>query len=86
MKVDGMIPVDKRPIANERELEFAIFCIENLAIALGKSSDVVYRALTGNGDILNQYIIPSYDVLHTQGKEYIINDIREVMSERGVKV
>lgn len=73
-------------IHNDRELEFAVFCIENVADALGKPSDAVYRALTGRGDVLNQYIVPSYDVLHTQGREYIVNDIREVMEERGVRV
>lgn len=77
---------DSRPIANERELEFAVFCIENIAETLGKPSSDVYRALTGPGNILNQYIVPSYDVLHTQGREYIVNDIREVMLERGVTV
>lgn len=73
---------DSRPIVNERELEFAVFCIENIAETLGKSSSDVYRALTGPGNILNQYIVPSYDVLHTQGREYIVND----MLERGVTV
>jgi hypothetical protein len=73
-------------IRNDRELEFVVFCIENVADALGKPSDSVYRALTGKGDVLNQYIVPSYDVLHTQGREYIVNDIREVMEERGVRV
>lgn len=73
-------------IRNDRELEFAVFCIENVAAALGKPSDDVYRALSGDKGILHQYIIPSYDVLHTQGKEYIVNDICEVMAERGVLV
>ena len=36
--------------------------------------------------ILYQYIVPGYDVLHTQGKDYIVNDICEVMAERGVTV
>jgi len=76
----------REPIRNERELEFAVFCIENVADALGKPSDFVYRALAEESDILNQYVIPSYDVLHTQGREYIVNDIREVMAERGVLV
>ena len=73
-------------ITNKRELEFAVFCIENVAAALGKPSGDVYRALSGDGGILRQYIVPSYDVLHTQGREYIVNDIREVMAERGVSV
>lgn len=76
----------RKPIENERELEFAVFCIENVAARLCKPSDEVYRALTGNGDILNQYIVPCYEPLHTQGKDYIVNDILEVMEERGVSV
>lgn len=67
-----------------RELDFAVYCIENVAAALGKPSGDIYRALSGDGGILHQYIVPSYDVLHTQGKDYIVNDIMEVMSERGV--
>ena len=67
-------------------LEYAVFCIENVAAAIGKPSGDVYRALSGDDGILHQYIIPSYDVLHTQGRDYIVNDIREVMQERGVVV
>lgn len=73
-------------IKTNRELEFAVFCIENVAAALGKPSDDVYRALSGEDGILRQYVVPSYDVLHTQGKEYIVNDIIEVMKERHVAV
>ena len=76
----------RKPIENARELEFAVFCIENVAARLGKPSDMVYRALAGNGDILNQYIVPCYESLHTQGRDYIVNDILEVMQERGVAV
>ena len=76
----------RKPIENERELEFVVFCIENVAARLGKPSDEVYRALPGKGDILNQYIVPCYEPLHTQGRDYIVNDILEVMQERGVTV
>ena len=62
-----------------RELEFAIFCIENVASKF-------YAALTEQTDILNEYIIPEYEVLHTQSKEYIVNDIIDIMKERGVKL
>ena len=77
---------NRQSIKSRRELEFAVFCIENVAAVLGKTSGDVYRALSGDSGILRQYIVPSYDVLHTQGKDYIINDIREVMAERGVVV
>ena len=77
---------NRQSIKSRRELEFAVFCIENVAAALGKTSGDVYRVLSGDTGILHQYIVPSYDVLHTQGKDYIVNDIREVMAERGVVV
>lgn len=71
-------------IQNARELEFAVFCIENVASRLGVGAEKVYRAFTQQSDILNGYIVPEYDVLHTQGKEYIVDDILDVMRERGV--
>ena len=74
----------KQNIEKSRELEFAIFCIENIAAKLGVSAEKVYDALTEKSDILNDYIIPEYEILHTQGKEYIVDDILEVMKERGV--
>ena len=73
-------------IKSNRELEFAVFCIENVARALNKQPEAVYRALSGKNGILAEYIIPSYDSLHTQGREYIVNDIVEVMQERNVLI
>lgn len=67
-----------------RELEFAIFCIENVAAKLNVSAVKVYTALTEQTDILDEYIIPSYETLHTQSKEYIVREIIDVMKERGV--
>lgn len=52
------------------ELEFAVFCIENIAIRLGKNAEEIYQALTEKSDILNSYIIPEYEILHTQSKDY----------------
>lgn len=67
-------------------LEFAIFCVENLAARLNVDPARVYRALTVDSDLLDSYIIPCCDALHTQGKEYILDDIQEVMRARGVTV
>lgn len=60
-----------RKIRNSKELEFAVFCIENIAQKLNVNAERVYTALTEKSDILNDYIIPEYDILHTQSKEYI---------------
>ena len=50
-----------------------------------KKADQIYTDLTEKSSILNEYIVPEYEMLHTQGKEYIVNDIIEVMKERGVE-
>lgn len=79
MKMDKMI-------CGSGELEFAIFCIENIASRLHVDAQKVYVALSEQTNILNDYIIPEYEVLHTQSKDYIVDDIIDVMHERGVKL
>ncbi len=71
-------------IQNSDELEFVIFCIENVALHLGIGAEKVYDILTWDGNILSHYIIPEYETLHTQGKDYIVEDILSVMREEGV--
>ncbi|MDY4669519.1 MAG: DUF3791 domain-containing protein [Oliverpabstia sp.] len=73
-------------IKNSTELEFVIFCIENVAVRLGVDAECVYQAFTEKSDILNGYIVPEYEVLHTQSREYIVDDLLDVMKERGVEV
>ena len=43
---------DKK-IKNFNELEFAVFCIENVAAKLGVNAERVYQAFTEKSDILN---------------------------------
>ncbi|CAI3488529.1 hypothetical protein CIRMBP1210_02009 [Enterococcus cecorum] len=64
---------------NDRELEFAIFCIENVAARLNVDSRQNYDALIEQSDVLKEYIIPEYEVLHTQSKEYIVDNIIDVI-------
>ena len=68
-------------IKNSSELEFAVFCIENVAAKLGVDAECVYQAFTEQSDILNGYIVPEYEVLHTQSREYIVDDLLDVMKE-----
>ena len=57
----------------QRETEFVIFCIENTALRLGVSGAEVYRELQqANG--ISGYLYPSFPTLHTQSKEYIVDE------------
>jgi hypothetical protein len=70
----------------KNELSFAVFCIEGIAEKLNINGLGVYKLLTVDSKILDDYIIPHYDALHTQGKEYIVDDIIEVMKQKGIKI
>ena len=78
--------VNNVSLHNTNELEFVVFCIENIAIQLGKNAEDVYQALTEKSDILYSYIIPEYEILHTQSKDYILDDIISLMEERGIQL
>ena len=69
---------------NKNELDFAVFCIENVADHLNLNGADVYNLLTADSSILDNYIIANYESLHTQGKEYIVQDIVEYMKEEGL--
>lgn len=58
--------LDNSKITNTDELEFAVFCIENIAIRLGKNAEEVYQALTEKSDILSSYIVPEYEMCYPQ--------------------
>lgn len=64
-------------------LWFVTFCIRKLADVLGLPVGDVYRRLEKSG-ILYGYIVPSYDVLHTFGMKYLMDDLIDYMKEKGV--
>lgn len=72
-------------MCKEKELDFSIFMLYSLARKWKKTPSAVYKILNSTG-ILDNYIIACYDVLHTQGKEYLVEDITDYVQEKGVKL
>lgn len=70
-------------MCKEKELRFSIFILYSLADKWNKTSAYVYKILNSTG-ILDDYVIPGYDILHTLGKEYLVEDITEYVKEKGV--
>lgn len=68
---------------DSKALEFVTYCISKLAQVLNLSQREVYRRLKESG-ILDGYIIPSYDVLHTFSSRYLVEDLTDYMREKGV--
>lgn len=68
---------------DKNTLEFVTYCISKLASLLNLTQRDVYRRLVSSG-ILYDYIVPSYDVLHTFGSHYLMEDLTDYMREKGV--
>ena len=69
----------------KKELTFVVFILHALGQHWNMTTPEVYDILNSTG-ILDDYIIKCYDVLHTLGKEYLVEDITEFVREKGIDV
>ena len=67
-----------------KEIEFAVFCIENIAEYLNMNAKDVYHLLGVKSKLLLEYIVPCYEPLHTQSKEYIVREVVDMMRVKGL--
>lgn len=65
------------------QVTFATYCIGILAEALKMNQTAVYERLKSSG-ILTGYIASCYNVLHTFGRQYLVEDLTALMRKRGV--
>ena len=70
---------------NNDQLKFSIFIINQISQTTKKPTATVYKYLSESG-ILDEYIIGCYDSLHTLGREYLVDDITEMLRDRGVAI
>jgi len=68
---------------DKKTLEFVTYLISKLSQFLSMPQNEVFQRLYKSG-ILYNYIVPSYDVLHTFGSRYLMEDITDFMREEGV--
>lgn len=68
---------------DNKTLEFVTYCIGQLSLLLKLPQREVYQRLKKSG-ILYDYIVPSYDVLHTFSSRYLMEDLVDFMREKGV--
>ena len=69
-------------IVNESSMAFTIYLIHELANSRNMTPGQIYRILKNCGCIDN-YLVPNYDVLHTMGTEYLMDDVSHYVSARG---
>jgi len=76
--------MSKKTAMTSEQVFFAVFCIEALADDQGTTGDKIHTLFTESSDILDNYIVPCYEALHTQGKDYIVRDLKELMQKKGI--
>ena len=64
------------------QLDFVTYCIGNLSMRLQLPQRTIYLKLKDSG-ILENYIVKGYEVLHTFGKEYLMDELITYMQEKG---
>lgn len=64
--------------------DFMIFCIEIFKKEIKLTGKEVYELFEKYG-VLN-YLHNGYDMLHTQGDRWLMNDIKDFLKTRGYKV
>lgn len=75
-----MIPLNK----DEKIIEFVSFCIENFKIKYNMKGRDVANLFSDTG--VMDFLMESYDLLHTQGKDYILSEIQLFLENRGHKL
>lgn len=69
---------------SDDKFSFVIYMIHACADKWDKTPSEVYKAIKESG-CLDEYLIPYYDILHTQSTDFVVEDIAEYLKERGVK-
>ena len=67
---------------NSDQLDFVTYCIGNLSMRLQLPQRTIYLKLKDSG-ILDNYIVKGYEILHTFGQEYLMDDLITYMQEKG---
>ena len=68
----------------DRATEFVVFCIENTAMRLGISGDILYKEMK-RLNAIEEFLYPSYPTLHTQGKDYIVDEVLTYLKQKTPK-
>ena len=68
-----------------KELTFVVFMMHILAAAWSRSPSEAY-VLCKRFGVLDNYLVPHYDVLHSMGANALIEDITGYIRERGGEI
>lgn len=66
--------IEYRPTEGECKAIFASSCVESVARATGSTPTEAYLRMSRIG-LIEDYILPCYDVLHTESRDNVTRDL-----------
>lgn len=66
-------------------LSFIVYMIHACANKWGLSPSAVYKQMQSVNCIAD-FLVPNYEILHTQSTQFIVEDISEYLNARGIFV
>ena len=70
---------------NRDSMSFVVYMIHRCANQWQLSPAKVYQILEKSGCIQG-YLVPHYEVLHTQSSRYVLEDIQQYLERKGIAV
>ena len=69
----------------KNSFSFIVYIIHACSYMWKKSPSEVYAKLQESGCI-NKYLVPHYDILHTQSSDLVVNDVEKYLEVRGIVI
>ena len=70
---------------NQDTFEFVIYILHACANKWGLLPSAAYKKLK-SVNCISGLLVPYYDSMHTQGTQYIVHEVEEYLSSRGVAI
>lgn len=70
---------------SHNQINYITSIIGALSLMTGVPCSIIYNKLQSVG-LINSYLAPAYDVLHTFSLDYVAEDILEMLKQKGVSL
>lgn len=70
---------------NKDSFSYVIYMIHACANSWNNNPSEVYKKMK-SGNCIMGYLVPNYEILHTQSTQYVVEDIKKYLNIRGISV
>ena len=70
---------------NKDSFSYVIYMIHACAKNWGHNPSEIYKKMKKTNCIMG-FLVPNYEILHTQSTQYVMEDIKEYLTIRGISI